>query len=185
MNTSHEQKADIGLRYTAEVKRRIDVRSRAQAEASLAMKAIELNPKDGFGCPELEKLALRVAKAHRFSAIGCQVKEEYIGGSHRTVLVLYGENYAKLWLPLGQRPDLAGVAKLSQAATDAKRKNSELCREVKFLSECLASPRVGSFQAYASRLWTSNNKGDRMPEPLFKATLEDFLQGQRPAVCSL
>ncbi len=184
MPTTHEQKADIGQRYMAEIKRRIDVRNAAHKSAADQAAALSLQSSDGYGCPELEKIALKVAKAHRFATVGATIASEYRRGEHEDFLHLYGRDGSKLRLPIAKRPDLADIVKLQERRTELDKRRSDICDEIQILKGALAPAQVASFQAHASRLWAPNGKADTMPEALFKVTLDDFLTGKRPAVCA-
>lgn len=185
MPTSHEQKADIGLRFTAEIKRRIEVRTEAQKRAAEQAKAMNLEPGSGFGCPELEAVATKVAKLHRFQAIGAKLDETYKHGRSALWLILYGQGGAQLSIPVRDRPDMAKAVALYERQQAFHKAKGDCCREIEFLTGMLKPAQIASFQAHAVRLWAPNASDDRMPEPLFKSTLDDFLQGKRPAVCAV
>lgn len=184
MPTTHEQKADIGLRYITEIKRRIDVRTKAQESAAEECRSINTTSDCGFGCAEMEKIARKAANHHRFKATGARVETIYIRGGHHDFLKIYGPDGSKVVLPIECRPDLSGIKALCKRRDNAQNKKRELCHEIELLNKLLGPSSVASFQAHASRLWAPNAKDDLMPEALFKSTLDDFLMGKRPAVCA-
>ncbi len=184
MPVTHEQRADLGVRYLAAIKLRIDVRTLAQKKAlseaqpditqACAETLVALKP---IAAPILKRMVLRgdIRKLHLGSG------SEYRSNSV-TMLHIDMASGIMVRIPAADVTGLPAMIARRQERTNLSR---ELCKEIAFLHDFYKPVYVASFAAHASRLWVPANKQDRIPAALLNSLLEDFITAKRPAVCKV
>jgi hypothetical protein len=184
MPVTHEQRADVGLRYLASIKLRIEVRTLAQKKAlaetqpDLTQTCAEtLDTLKPLAVPILKRMALRVdVEKLTLSSVS-----EYQTNSVPMFRIGMASGIT-VQIPA---KDVAGLPEMITRRKKQKDLSKELCMEISFLHDFVKPTYIASFAAHACRLWVPANKQDRIPPSLLNSLMEDFITAKRPAVCKV
>ncbi len=184
MPVTHEQRADVGQRYLASIKLRIEIRTLAQKKA-----LAETMPDLTQTCAEtLEALKPTAAPIIKRMALRGDIKKLTLSNVSEyqpsSVPMFRIEMASGITVQIPAH-DVTGLPAMITRRKERKDLSKELCQEIAFLHDFAKPTYIASFQAHVCRLWVPANKQDRIPASLLNSLLEDFITAKRPAVCKV
>lgn len=182
MTFTSDQKADAGNAYITEIKRRIDVRSKAKALVPESKGVEEIK---GTALPTVVKLVKRLHREASDTIIRSMDTSLYRSGhpNARVVDVDYKINGHMFSIGIDRKmvPEIAAYDAHNAEVSEKKR---ALCAELEFLATTALAPSVvAGFQAHASRL-ISVGKGV-VVDKMAVALIDDFLTSRRGFTCAI
>lgn len=193
MGFTQDQKAAIGNHYIAEIKARIDTRTKAKDRLGAVPSPDDEDDTDGPASKEkaINIVAARVAKRLVPSFKGVPkawAHSEYVGGNSTPGIWMEIEAH-RVFIPETLAPELQKLREAKKKLREAKKAKDDLkgqlCQEIEFLTKkALAPSTVAAFQAHAGRLLAPKAK-DTIAPTTVRALLDDFLVSKRDFVCTL
>ena len=179
MPITNDQKADIGRRYVAEIKRRTEVREKAKLRASFTVEdedGEEIEVKES----PVVAVAKQIAKKHGVPFETSGLGTCYRRNEQTRTLIIKGGGFS-LEVPVDAFPALVKAVK---AKDDAEKLRKDLCSELSFLHGARDAAHISDFQTYVGRLW-SPAKNERLPEGQFAEFVNDYLLSKHSFTCKL
>ena len=181
MPITSDQRAIIGNAYIAEIKRRIDVRSKSKA---LLPEPILTEGLRSSALPSIEKLIRRINKNASDIVIVSVSTSLHCHGPNESVVHVRFRDHGKVLSVAFDRALVPEVAGVDQNNKDLAAKRKALCVELEFLTtNAIAASCVAGFQAHASRLLSVAKDVDPTRPAL--ALVDDFLTSRRGFSCTL
>lgn len=176
MALTHEQKADVGVRFLANLNTRIATRATAKAAADQA-RAHTAKGRDAAikkGAEEWVKFRnLEGEKA-------MDVTEDSYYFEDRLQALRITTNKGQYYPRTDQFPALAVFDKQLKQANKLRQ---DLCEEIEFLSGL--RNHVAGFQAHVGRLWAPESKAVMIGDTPLKKHIEDYITSKRSVVCKV
>ncbi len=174
MAITHEQKADIGVQYLAQLRERIKTREAAQKKAATEAKTLDDNSE------LLREMAEVIIKQYHLGSNLAKAEIESRYGRGGEVLEVTMNNGVQINVPVSLFISLKNE---QSAVKKASHLSHTLCSEIEFLHGLLN--KTATFQAHVARLWAPESKDVLCSASSLKSFLEDFIAASRPAVCAV
>jgi len=181
MGITQDQKAEAGNSYITEIKRRIDVRSKA--------KALVPEPKDTDGLkltamPTVARLAKRLHRQASDIVIRSIDSALYRTGPNARVVDVEFKIEGQAFTAAFDRKMIPEIIEYEAHNTKVSDQKKVLCAELEFLTTTALAPSVvAAFQSHAARLISAEK--DAKVDKKAVALIDDFLTSRRGFTCTL